>query len=370
MKTGFTLIELLAVIVILAIIALIATPIILGIINDAKEDANKRSVENYAHAVELAIVRTATKQGGVIEPGEYEIVPDSLGKKIKKGDLVIDIDYKGEAVTNGKISVDKDGKIEIIGMSFNGKSSYNYSESNGVTVGEDITTPKEITHLILPDGTLIYYKAKGDIKVPATLDGVAIKRISMHAFEPQNLILLAYIDNPEVCTLDSDKCTYAFSVYSLDSDITKEEIKYYMENWIGVLADDNDIIYSKSSDEILSGYNSLSSQGIEVELMAVYVEFENGQVADEFKYNKSEVTSIDLSELNNVILDTPLFSDLTNLKVVTLPKMENLDRDFYCLPNLEKIIVPYKEGEIPSTWNSSWNYDKELMKYHTIEYAG
>ena len=33
-KKGFTLIELLAVIVILAIIALIATPIILGIIND------------------------------------------------------------------------------------------------------------------------------------------------------------------------------------------------------------------------------------------------------------------------------------------------------------------------------------------------
>ena len=36
MKKGFTLIELLAVIVILAIIALIATPIILGIIDDAR----------------------------------------------------------------------------------------------------------------------------------------------------------------------------------------------------------------------------------------------------------------------------------------------------------------------------------------------
>ena len=45
MKKGFTLIELLAVIVILAIIALIATPVILGIINDAKENSNKRSAE-------------------------------------------------------------------------------------------------------------------------------------------------------------------------------------------------------------------------------------------------------------------------------------------------------------------------------------
>ena len=45
MKKGFTLIELLAVIVILAIIALIATPIILGIINYARKESNERSAE-------------------------------------------------------------------------------------------------------------------------------------------------------------------------------------------------------------------------------------------------------------------------------------------------------------------------------------
>lgn len=51
---GFTLIELLAVIVILAIIALIATPIILGIINDARDSAKQRSEELVVNAVELA----------------------------------------------------------------------------------------------------------------------------------------------------------------------------------------------------------------------------------------------------------------------------------------------------------------------------
>ena len=40
-RKGFTLIELLAVIVILAVIALIATPIILNMINDAKKRASK-----------------------------------------------------------------------------------------------------------------------------------------------------------------------------------------------------------------------------------------------------------------------------------------------------------------------------------------
>lgn len=53
-KKGFTLIELLAVIVILAIIALIATPIILGIINDSRDSAKERSAELVISGVELA----------------------------------------------------------------------------------------------------------------------------------------------------------------------------------------------------------------------------------------------------------------------------------------------------------------------------
>ena len=50
-KLGFTLIELLAVIVILAIIALIATPIVLNIIKDSRESAGLRSAEMYLDAV-------------------------------------------------------------------------------------------------------------------------------------------------------------------------------------------------------------------------------------------------------------------------------------------------------------------------------
>ena len=46
MKKGFTLIELLAVIVILAIIALIAVPIVLNIIEEAKETIRDNNVKN------------------------------------------------------------------------------------------------------------------------------------------------------------------------------------------------------------------------------------------------------------------------------------------------------------------------------------
>lgn len=66
MKKGFTLIELLAVIVILAIIALIATPIILGIINDARTEAKERSAELVVTGVEYAVTQYMYKHEGQV----------------------------------------------------------------------------------------------------------------------------------------------------------------------------------------------------------------------------------------------------------------------------------------------------------------
>ena len=54
-KRGFTLIELIAVLVIMAILALIVTPLVMSIIKKAKISARKRSVDAYGRSVELAI---------------------------------------------------------------------------------------------------------------------------------------------------------------------------------------------------------------------------------------------------------------------------------------------------------------------------
>ena len=75
MKKGFTLIELLAVIVILAIIALIATPIVLDIITDSKVAAKERSIENIERAAKLYIV------------SEYETKNESAPSEITIGEL-------------------------------------------------------------------------------------------------------------------------------------------------------------------------------------------------------------------------------------------------------------------------------------------
>lgn len=53
---GFSLIELLAVIVVLAIIALIATPIVMNTIKNSKKGSAEQSGEGYVKQVETSIV--------------------------------------------------------------------------------------------------------------------------------------------------------------------------------------------------------------------------------------------------------------------------------------------------------------------------
>ena len=68
---GFTLIELLAVIVILAIIALIATPIILNMINDARKNSAKSSALGYVDSIEY--YAGFSQLGSDIETNGYNV---------------------------------------------------------------------------------------------------------------------------------------------------------------------------------------------------------------------------------------------------------------------------------------------------------
>lgn len=102
---GFTLIELLAVIVILAIIALIATPIILGVIEDARKSSAESSALGYIDAVEkqIAIDMLASEADSAVVqnyvPGQDIVVPIS-GLKVK-----------GTTPTAGAIKTTTDGIV-------------------------------------------------------------------------------------------------------------------------------------------------------------------------------------------------------------------------------------------------------------------
>ncbi len=99
---GFTLIELLAVIVILAIIALIAVPIILNIINNAKESSSLRKGELYLDAVEQAAARKNLDED--FNPNTCEVQSD--GNLMCDGEeLVVEVD--GEKPTDGTITFER-----------------------------------------------------------------------------------------------------------------------------------------------------------------------------------------------------------------------------------------------------------------------
>ena len=110
-KKGFTLIELLAVIVILAIIALIATPIVMNTIENAKKGAAERSAENYLSAVETEVAKQ--RIDGVVLEGEYTIQED--GNLCPAGETCTDeteikIDMSGNKPSSGIINIEN-GKV-------------------------------------------------------------------------------------------------------------------------------------------------------------------------------------------------------------------------------------------------------------------
>ena len=153
MKKGFTLIELLAVIVILAIIALIATPIILGIINDARKESNERSAELYASAVRNAVA--AYQLTGTTSPAKFS-------------DL--DIQYDGNVVCTTQ-ELYADGSFYIADCTVNGTAvDYTYGEkqvtqvykpqyyswSSMGSIGGDLPNDAKVTVVELNPGKPFY----------------------------------------------------------------------------------------------------------------------------------------------------------------------------------------------------------------------
>ncbi len=143
---GFTLVELLAVIVILAIIALIATPIILNVINDAKKQAAKDSAHGYVDAVDKYIVSSEL---------EDESIPDGI---YKVEDLNKKISVKGSIPDRGSIEIEN-GSVKSYELEIDG-----YLVSNG-EVGKVSITKK------FENGTVVYYNPVSGEKCKSSEEG-------------------------------------------------------------------------------------------------------------------------------------------------------------------------------------------------------
>lgn len=116
-KKGFTLIELLAVIVILAVIALIATPIIMNVIKDAKMGAAKDSMYSYVKAVELASTKMLKPDTNLIT-GPYTTKSGNLVDGVTN---ILTVDIKGTKPADGAGSIMLySGRVVMANLEFDG----------------------------------------------------------------------------------------------------------------------------------------------------------------------------------------------------------------------------------------------------------
>ena len=137
---GFTLVELLAVIVILALIALIATPIILNVINDAKKQAAKDSAYGYMDAVEKYIVSSELEDKS-IKDRTYSVEElNSMG-----------VSVKGSTPDNGNIEI-KNSSVKSYDIGIDG-----YVVRNGKV--DKVSTTKSFKN-----GTAVYYNPETETK--------------------------------------------------------------------------------------------------------------------------------------------------------------------------------------------------------------
>ena len=132
-KNAFTLIELLAVIVVLAIIALIATPIVMNTIKKSQKGAAERSAENYIDAVETAVAEERLSKNEVLE-GEYQITSDGNLCRDKSAscsdDNKIKIEMSGNKPTSGTVTISNGGVSSTDTMMTVGDYDVKYNQEN------------------------------------------------------------------------------------------------------------------------------------------------------------------------------------------------------------------------------------------------
>ncbi len=231
-KLGFTLIELIAVLVIMAIIALIVTPLVMNIIRKARISADKRSVDAYGRSIELAIA------GYLLDTGKF---PTSVEQ--------LTIEYSGNQVVCSTTKINSDSSVYLAGCTVAGRSTgdYTYGEEEVITydvysVGDEVTYNnvdyRVIKNSSASESTVTLLKA-----TPLTTDevntyggvGTANNHVNMYATQDTtaNYYQKAYNNNGYggMQYYSSATCSNYEDISGCTTDYAQSEIKYVVDAW-------------------------------------------------------------------------------------------------------------------------------------------
>ena len=141
-KHGFTLIELLAVIVILAVIALITTPMVLVVIDKARKSAYKDTIYGI---IESANIYLASNLGSTSRSGEIVFTCDGVSCANSEGEK---LNFKGTVPKSGSFYINGKGEITVESV-YNGRYYANTVDDDIEITDTDTTlTRAELTALV------------------------------------------------------------------------------------------------------------------------------------------------------------------------------------------------------------------------------
>ena len=167
---GFTLMELLAVIVVLVVIALIAVPLVLKLVNKAKEGAAEASAHTYVKEVENYIVlsqmdsnKTKLEPGVVYQLSDIAYEVESELEQVHINDLV---NIKGSKPLTGYLIMGDQNKIQEMEMIIDGYHiEYKDNESNSIGKYD-----QNVNSVTITDKTISTIQVKEQLKIPVETD--------------------------------------------------------------------------------------------------------------------------------------------------------------------------------------------------------
>ena len=222
---AFTLIELIATLVIMAIIALIVTPLVMSIIRSARISADKRSIDAYGRSIELAIASY------LLDNGKF---PTSIGE--------LTIEYSGNEVVCETTQLNTDSSVYLAGCRVAGRSvDYAYGTDKSPTytayvVGDKVSY-NNITYYVIEDSN-------------STNDTVKLlKENPITKTEMYNLNLIGIGIN--------DINGYGGVEYGTTTDYSTSTVKQVVDAWVNTAVKSGDIVTARliTFDELTNNLN-------------------------------------------------------------------------------------------------------------------
>ena len=329
-KKGFTLIELLAVIVILAVIALIATPLIMNVINDARKNSFKDSAYGIIKAVEF---RAAKEQIDQVDGQNREYKVDVTSDAIT---------YSGDKPTSGWAHIDANGNIELYMCNNTSYCASKAIDSSEVTITSDNNEMETI---------------QGEITRVSELDIAMLTKDGSEG---------GYVKPVNNCTFDGELVQGAEYVngqytyrYMQHVDFEDENIVWnnfpenYSEGW-GVLYN-NDA--EQSSNLMCSSINGLP-----------IISMRN-------LYNNKSISNVDLSQLNTSQVEdmSYMFANIYNIEKIDLSSFETgnvktMEGMFNCNEAPELVLSSFDTSSVTNMkymFSYSYVIDPDLSSFNT-----